>query len=86
VRHAHARGERLAFEFSNLQSAQDASLNRLDEPTGEDIRRDDSFRVSPEGMDRTTVALTEELCRRFQLHGDRAAFGSGPATSGRFGS
>src|SRR5436190_23549103 len=39
----------------------------MDEPTGGEIRRGDSFRVGPEGMDHTTVELTEELCRRFQL-------------------
>jgi hypothetical protein len=39
----------------------------MDEPTGGEIRRGDSYRVGPEGMDRTTLELTEELCRRFQL-------------------
>ena len=39
----------------------------MDEPTGGEIRRSDSFRVGPEGMDRTTLELAEELCRRFQL-------------------
>jgi hypothetical protein len=39
----------------------------MDEPTGGEIRRGDSFRVGPDSMDTTTVELAEELCRRFQL-------------------
>jgi hypothetical protein len=40
----------------------------MDEPTDrEAIRRGDSFQVGREGMDATTLELTEELCRRFQL-------------------
>jgi hypothetical protein len=39
----------------------------MDEPTGGEIRRGDSFQVGREGMDATTLELTEELCRRFQL-------------------
>lgn len=39
----------------------------MEEPTGGEIRRGDSYRVGPEGMDRTALELTEELCRRFQL-------------------
>jgi hypothetical protein len=39
----------------------------MDEPTGGEIRRGDSYRVGPEGMDRTMLELTEELCRRFQV-------------------
>jgi hypothetical protein len=51
----------------SLQSVQDASLNRMDEPTGEAIRRGDSYRVAAERLDGTTLELAEELCRRFQL-------------------
>jgi hypothetical protein len=54
-----------------LQSVSNASLGRMDEPSGAEIRRGDSFRVGPEGMDRTTLELTEELCRRFQLEGGK---------------
>jgi hypothetical protein len=39
----------------------------MDEPIGGEIRRGDSFQVGREGMDGTTLELTEELCRRFQL-------------------
>ncbi len=39
----------------------------MDDSTGCEIRRGDSFRVGPEGMDRMTLELAEELCRRFQL-------------------
>lgn len=39
----------------------------MDEPTGGEIRRGDSYRVGPEGMDRTMLELTEELCRRFEV-------------------
>ena len=31
------------------------------------IRRGDSFQISRGDVDRTTLELTEELCRRFQL-------------------
>jgi len=39
----------------------------MDEPIGGEIRRGDSFRVGPENVDRTTLELAEELCRRFLL-------------------
>lgn len=39
----------------------------MDEPSGGEIQRGDSYRVGPEAMDRTTLEVAEELCRRFQL-------------------
>jgi hypothetical protein len=39
----------------------------MDEPTGGEIRRGDSYRVGPDSMDPTTLQLAEELCRRFKL-------------------
>jgi hypothetical protein len=39
----------------------------MDEPMGGEIRRGDSYRVSAERLDGTTLELAEELSRRFQI-------------------
>ncbi len=39
----------------------------MDEPTGDAIRRGDSYRVGPDRVDRSTLELAEELGRRFKV-------------------
>jgi hypothetical protein len=39
----------------------------MDEPTGDAIRRGDSYRVGPDRVDNSTLELAEELGRRFKV-------------------
>ena len=39
----------------------------MDEPTGGEVRRRDSFRVGSERVDSSTLELAEELGRRFKV-------------------
>jgi hypothetical protein len=39
----------------------------MDEPTGREIRRGDSYRVGAYRVDRSTLELAEELGRRFKV-------------------
>jgi hypothetical protein len=50
-----------------LRSLSNASLGRMDEPTGGEIRRGDSYRVGADRVDRSTLELAEELGRRFKV-------------------
>jgi len=40
----------------------------MDEPTGGEIRRGDSYRVGADRVDRSTLELAEELGRRFKVN------------------
>ena len=51
-----------------LQSVQQASLIRMDELTGAEIRRSDSYRVGTGDIDASTLALVEELCQRYAVN------------------
>ncbi len=44
----------------------------MDEPTGGEIRRGDSYRVGTGDIDASTLELAEELGRRFKVDHDRA--------------
>lgn len=39
----------------------------MDEPTGGEIRRGDSYRVGPDKVDSSTLELAQELGRRFKV-------------------